>query len=138
MPLKGTRAKEYQKDYQARFKADLYSRKRLRWEEQKRRLDAAKGRPCMDCGNSYPSFVMDFDHVRGKKYCNISVLRRRSISWKRIESEIAKCDVVCANCHRLRTLARMEASRRAQAADGPPKPIPVGSIPTAGANLALF
>lgn len=63
-----------------------------------------KNKPCADCGVSYPAHVMDFDHVNGQKLSAVS--RMRSYSWKRIEEEIAKCDVVCANCHRVRTYSR--------------------------------
>lgn len=58
--------------------------------------------PCADCKKNYPHYVMDFDHVRGKKSYNISDKLRVSPSpaiWK----EIAKCEVVCANCHRERS-----------------------------------
>ncbi len=44
---------------------------------------------------------MDFDHVRGKKLFNIANGRYRT--WKSVIIEIAKCDLVCANCHRIRT-----------------------------------
>jgi hypothetical protein len=64
-------------------------------------IQGAKSVPCMDCGASYPPYVMDFDHVRGKKLFDIG--RMRSQTAAKIMSEIAKCDVVCANCHRIRT-----------------------------------
>jgi len=63
-------------------------------------IDAAKDFPCMDCGISYPSYVMDFDH-RDPKTKKINVGRARSL--KAAKEEIAKCDLVCANCHRERT-----------------------------------
>jgi hypothetical protein len=44
---------------------------------------------------------MDFDHVRGEKLFGIAV--NMNISWERLEAEIAKCEIVCANCHRIRT-----------------------------------
>jgi lysyl-tRNA synthetase class I len=45
---------------------------------------------------------MDFDHVRGRKHKNVSELID-SLSKKKIDEEIAKCEVVCSNCHRIRT-----------------------------------
>lgn len=63
-----------------------------------------KSDPCMDCNTSYPPYVMDFDHVRGEKTYRISAMT--SFSEKRILEEVAKCDVVCANCHRERTHQR--------------------------------
>lgn len=66
-------------------------------------LERAKDVPCADCGVRYPSFVMDFDHVRGEKRANVSQLAGIGASEPAILAEIAKCDVVCANCHRERT-----------------------------------
>lgn len=61
-------------------------------------------RPCADCKVPYPHYVMDFDHVRGKKKFNLSIACQRSN--KAVLEELAKCDIVCANCHRLRTHRR--------------------------------
>lgn len=71
-------------------------------------IEAAKDAPCADCGVKYPPFVMDFDHVRGTKGFNIAPNRSRSLEL--IKAEIAKCEVVCSNCHRARTHARKVAS----------------------------
>ena len=62
-----------------------------------------KDKPCADCGIRYPSYVMDFDHTLGNKLHNISRMRNHSI--ENLLIEIAKCDVVCANCHRIRTFS---------------------------------
>jgi len=68
-------------------------------------LDSIKNTPCLDCKHSFPAECMDFDHVRGSKVGNVSKLA----SWNNLEKvkqEIAKCEVVCANCHRIRTANR--------------------------------
>jgi hypothetical protein len=62
--------------------------------------------PCLDCGESYAWYVMDFDHVKDKKSENISGLVRNGAARWRIFSEITKCEIVCANCHRVRTFTR--------------------------------
>ena len=81
-------------------------RNRLRHEEKARRLRELKGRPCMDCGGTFPPVVMDFDHRDGvTKMGNIGNLIKRW-SWARLLTEIAKCDLICANCHRIRTAGR--------------------------------
>lgn len=81
-------------------------RNRRRYEENCRRLRELKKEPCLDCGQSFPSYVMDFDHREGtKKSRNISGALRYW-SWRRVLAEIAKCDLVCANCHRIRTARR--------------------------------
>ena len=93
------------------------------WAQKKREADRSKARearnrprdrnkryvasvkestPCADCGESYPAFVMDFNHVDGEKVMEIS----KMVNWyglKRIKEELEKREVVCANCHRFRT-----------------------------------
>jgi hypothetical protein len=65
----------------------------------------AKGSVCQDCGGTFPDYVLEFDHVRGEKSFTISQFISTNGSFKRLpllHEEIAKCDVVCANCHRIR------------------------------------
>jgi hypothetical protein len=58
---------------------------------------------CVDCGIE-DFAVLEFDHRDPSlKKDNVSYLVRQAVSWKTILDEIAKCDVVCANCHRRRT-----------------------------------
>lgn len=73
--------------------------------EKYRLINEIKNNPCMDCGNSFPPECMDFDHVEGKKTASIGRLIM-NVSWQEILDEIAKCELVCANCHRIRTKAR--------------------------------
>lgn len=58
----------------------------------------------MDCGGTFPVCAMEFDHVRGQKKFNVP---RRGRSYRAaypaVQAELAKCDVVCANCHSIRT-----------------------------------
>jgi len=66
-------------------------------------VDTLKAKPCMDCGRIRPPVAMDFDHVRGEKMHGVSSMW----SWGRdkVLDEIAKCDLVCCICHRIRTQA---------------------------------
>ena len=66
--------------------------------------------PCIDCGINYPYYVMDFDHVRGVKQANVMELVS-TLSKKKIDEEIAKCEIVCSNCHRIRTHIRRMAKK---------------------------
>jgi hypothetical protein len=61
----------------------------------------------VDCGIRYPTYVMDFDHIAGKKRTHIAAMRG-NFAWDQIAAEIAKCEVVCANCHRERTFRRRD------------------------------
>jgi hypothetical protein len=65
----------------------------------------AKNVPCMDCGIQYPYYVMDFDHVKGPKKFNLHKGTRSGMN--KVLQEIAKCEIVCANCHRQRTHSRL-------------------------------
>ena len=60
---------------------------------------------CVDCGEHYPYYVLQFDHVRGEKSGNISKMVNETLET--IKTEIEKCEVVCANCHMFRTHARL-------------------------------
>lgn len=55
---------------------------------------------CVDCGNS-DWRVLEFDHVRGTKTNNVSKMVVDRVPIETIKEEIAKCDVRCANCHRI-------------------------------------
>ena len=70
-----------------------------------REIERLKSVPCPDCEVAYPYYVMDFDHLDPRtKLDKISRLSSKAgKSWPLILAEIAKCEVVCANCHRLRT-----------------------------------
>lgn len=67
-------------------------------------IQELKNKPCMDCGGIFPPYVMDFDHRDPKqKIGTISRFRMCNYSREKIFAEIAKCDLVCSNCHRIRT-----------------------------------
>jgi hypothetical protein len=88
------------KNNQARLAARLVAKARLRQEF----LRWLKAVPCADCRRGFPHYVMEFDHARGKKRYNISAMNWHSLPS--IQREAAKCDVVCANCHKARTWKR--------------------------------
>lgn len=69
--------------------------------------DFYSAHPCVDCEESDP-LILELDHVRGEKAANVSQLVHNTRSLKVIEDEIAKCEVVCANCHRRRTAITQE------------------------------
>lgn len=62
--------------------------------------------PCVDCGE-WDIVVLEFDHI-GEKLGDVSTLANGGRSWERIETEIEKCEVRCANCHRKKTIERRQ------------------------------
>jgi hypothetical protein len=87
-----------------RYRESASSRNKLRRGEVRRLIREAKDRPCSDCGDRFPYFVLDFDHRPGtEKLFNIGRDALARCSIDALRREIAKCDVVCANCHRART-----------------------------------
>ena len=84
-------------------------KRRLALERTKFLIDFFKTHVCVDCGEGDP-VVLEFDHLRDKSFDIAQALPYRS--WQSILAEIAKCEVVCANCHRRRT-ARRRGSLRA-------------------------
>jgi len=67
--------------------------------------------PCVDCSETDP-YVLEFDHVWGKKSKDIAKMVMDGYSWSTIEAEIAKCEVRCANCHRIRESEKGSSWRR--------------------------
>jgi hypothetical protein len=65
----------------------------------------AKSQPCADCGVQYPYYVMDLDHREGVQK-NFSLHSVQGATKEAVLREIEKCDVVCSNCHRVRTYNR--------------------------------
>jgi hypothetical protein len=96
---------------QKQYQKDLYQRTKGKYRERRKQnmlknreyvFEILKQSSCVDCGESDP-IVLDFDHrdpsTKYRSVCDCV----RDCALKRVKEEIAKCDVVCANCHRRRT-----------------------------------
>lgn len=96
----------YRKNRKKYLERNILYDKRIKVEYAEK-IASLKDFPCMDCGIKYPRHVMDFDHREGeKKVGAIAILIRRKTGLKTLLAEVAKCDVVCSNCHRERTYQR--------------------------------
>jgi len=104
----------YDREYYAERGGPARRARRRAW------LDAARqwmnglkaGIPCADCGGVFPVFVMQWDHLPDfEKGGDIgTMLAHRSRAW--ILEELKKCELVCANCHVMRTVKRATGRRR--------------------------
>lgn len=92
------------KKWQKNNHAKLQVHRRRHAEKKRALIQSWKDVPCRDCGQRYAACVMDFDHVRDVKKFNIGQNINRSLPDLLKERE--KCDVVCSNCHRIRTALR--------------------------------
>lgn len=89
-------------------KARCFSKSRRKTVERREMLARIKmKRGCMDCRYKGHPVALDFDHVNGKKF--MGVAQMGTFSLERILAEVAKCQIVCFRCHRLR-----EAGRRSR------------------------
>jgi hypothetical protein len=99
--IKGTMTVYYQNNKQAFVDRAIKAN-----EEIVNFVRELKNNPCMDCGNKFHFSAMDFDHRDAdEKVMSIAKL----VSWgnkQKVIDEIAKCDLVCSNCHRVRTWKR--------------------------------
>src|SRR5438093_3350231 len=75
-----------------------------RADNQRRMIKYLRAHPCVDCGEA-DIVALQFDHLADKAR-DVSSMLSGSWSWSAIEKEIAKCEVRCANCHRLETARR--------------------------------
>lgn len=84
----------------------------LKQATNRARIDEYKlAHGCADCGYREHAVALDLDHRPGEgKTEDVSQLASRA--WERIEAELMKCDVVCANCHRVRTARRVAEEGR--------------------------
>lgn len=99
------------------YDRDWYHANKHRILERKNRLARAwrakrrmwlwgkKSVPCLDCQGKFPPYVMQFDHVGDKSFEIGTAAINKSL--KELEAEISKCEIVCANCHAVRTFGRL-------------------------------
>lgn len=107
----GPRVWDWQRRNPEMFKAQ---RRRL-YERRISFVREAKSVPCTDCGKTFPYYVMQFDHVEGEKKFTIGGGGVMCHGLDALIEEIVKCDVVCANCHCIRSFAKAHWLKRKKA-----------------------
>ncbi len=95
--------KEYYKEYHEKRKEKYKVKRKEKYNKRKKYIDQIKLESgCVFCGyNEHPA-ALDFDHIDPLiKISNISNLLLGSLNS--LQAEIAKCQVLCSNCHRIKT-----------------------------------
>ena len=102
--VRGHAVGRYEPDREKRAAMDLECRRRYK-RERRARMKALVAEyltihPCLDCGEADPD-VLDFDHRNpAKKVKSIADILAGALGIRVLETEITKCDIRCANCHR--------------------------------------
>lgn len=91
-------------------KAKIIERKKeRRYELREWAISLKEGRPCADCGGIFHHAAMQWDHLpQSLKVDHVCELVGQGATKERILEEIAKCELVCANCHAIRTYNRRQ------------------------------
>ena len=101
----GYKDPEKQRAYQRAWKKQKHASGTGHIHEKRLWIREQKSKPCADCGGVFHWCAMDFDHRPGETKL-FAIAASKGMSWNALRAEIAKCDVVCANCHRIRTFTR--------------------------------
>jgi len=97
-------AKEYYKVNKEKQKEQINEARRIRVKENREKyFNVLSSNSCVDCSETNP-IVLEFDHKDDvDKISGVGKMIGHGNSWDKIKEEMAKCDVRCANCHRIRT-----------------------------------
>jgi len=93
--------------YKERGRAARLARRRVSHDNARLWMaDIKSGVPCVDCGQAFPVYVMHWDHLPGfQKVDDVSAMVG-SRTREAVLEELKKCELVCANCHVMRTVVR--------------------------------
>lgn len=118
MPSKGKKQREALHENYVRNKKTYLARSKARKDISKKFVEGfRKDSRCVDCGNA-DYRVLDFDHQpEYKKSLDVCIMAASGYSISTIITEINKCHVVCANCHRIRTWERKQKSSSSSVAE---------------------
>ena len=72
-----------------------------RWIQRKLKVIEQKGNRCYDCKNSYEYYVYDLHHLNPSEK-DMQWDKMRLMNERKMQEEVAKCVLLCSNCHRIR------------------------------------
>lgn len=107
--------KDPAKQKEAQRASTIRNRETRRLKQKERRADMRiwvrslkEGKPCVDCGGCFHFAAMDWDHLPG--FEKREAVSRLLLTFDKVKvlEEIAKCELVCSNCHRIRSYNRKE------------------------------
>ena len=90
------------REYMKKNAARLYPKQKQRYREQKLRAVEFMGGICADCKGKFHPAVYDFHHLDGSGKDMTTRRGWTALTWDKVVAELAKCIMLCANCHRIR------------------------------------
>jgi hypothetical protein len=99
-PEQRKRESAYSRQYNAVNLDKVVARNKERYKRHKLRAVEYKGNMCADCGGTFHHAVFDFHHIDSREPDLPDTWLARG--WERIVTELDKCVMLCANCHRIR------------------------------------
>jgi len=98
--------KVYAKQHYEANKSQYFQRnQRTRKRAKAKLMEQKADTPCTDCGQKFHPYIMEFDHLDPSTKIS-AIGRMNAASGRTFTEELAKCELVCANCHKLRTFRR--------------------------------
>ena len=109
MPWAVEQQRAYNGQYYASYRESEIRRVTSRQRAAADVLNGLRRVPCADCRRRFPPQMMDFDH-RDPSTKSFALSGKVQLkSEETLLCEVAKCDVVCSNCHRNRTFVRRQS-----------------------------
>lgn len=93
--------------YEANKEKYLLRNKQYRLKIREMMCSIKENKPCTDCKQYFPYYVMDFDHLDASTKVNDINFLSSTGRIGAVKKELEKCELVCANCHRIRTHNRL-------------------------------
>lgn len=105
-------AKTYHQEHYQKNKGKYVTQARNHQKRLRQMIQELKtGQTCADCQKPWPYYVLQHDHLPGTlKMVSIARIDRAGYSVERVLAELAKCELVCSNCHAERTHRRMKSA----------------------------